>query len=82
MPRALAALFRKLQGRLYAAMDVKPVMYQDVRQLDAAEVRTEEIQRTSLLQEVNKVVFSKRQRVCSVLVFVVTKSLKVSLVLN
>lgn len=55
LPRALVSLFRKLQGRLYAAMDVKPVMYQDVRQLDAGEVRAEEIQRTSLLQEVNKV---------------------------
>lgn len=63
LPRALASLFRKLQGRLYAAMDVKPVMYQDVRQLDAAEVRAEEIQRTSLLQEVNKVMFLKQRRV-------------------
>lgn len=71
MPRALASLFRNLQGRLYAAMDVKPVMYQDVRQLDAAEVRAEEIQRTSLLQEVNKVLFLKQRRVFfSVLVFV------------
>lgn len=82
MPRALVSLFRKLQGRLYAAMDVKPVMYQDVRQLDAAEVRAEEIQRTSLLQEVNKVMFLKQRRVCSVLVFVVTKSFTFSLVLN
>lgn len=63
-------------------MDVKPVMYQDVRQLDAAEVRAEEIQRTSLLQEVNKVVFLKQRRICSVLVFVVTKSFTFSLVLN
>lgn len=53
LPRALVSLFRKLQGRLYAAMDVKPVMYQDVRQLNAGEVRAQEIQRTSLLQEVS-----------------------------
>lgn len=34
-------------------MDLKPVMYQDVRQLDAKEVRVEEIRRNSLLKEVN-----------------------------
>ncbi|XP_003971316.2 kinesin-like protein KIF20A [Takifugu rubripes] len=51
LPRALVSLFRKLQGRLYAAMDVKPVMCQDVRQLDASEVRAEEIRRNSLLKE-------------------------------
>lgn len=51
LPRALSSLFRKLQGRLYGAMDLKPVMYQDVRQLDAGEVRVEEIRRNSLLKE-------------------------------
>lgn len=51
LPRALASLFRKLQGRLYGAMDLKPVMYQDVRQLDSGEVRVEEIRRNSLLKE-------------------------------
>ncbi|XP_030294633.1 kinesin-like protein KIF20A isoform X2 [Sparus aurata] len=51
LPRALVSLFRKLQGRLYGAMDLKPVMYQDVRQLDAGEVRVEEIRRNSLLKE-------------------------------
>nr|XP_046267034.1 kinesin-like protein KIF20A [Scatophagus argus]XP_046267035.1 kinesin-like protein KIF20A [Scatophagus argus]XP_046267036.1 kinesin-like protein KIF20A [Scatophagus argus]XP_046267037.1 kinesin-like protein KIF20A [Scatophagus argus] len=51
LPRALASLFRKLQGRLYGAMDLKPIMYQDVRQLDAGEVRVEEIRRNSLLKE-------------------------------
>ncbi|KAM9348680.1 kinesin-like protein KIF20A [Symphorus nematophorus] len=51
LPRALASLFRKLQGRLYGAMDLKPVMYQDIRQLDAGEVRVEEIRRNSLLKE-------------------------------
>lgn len=61
LPRALVSLFRKLQGRLYAAMDVKPVMYQDVRQLNAGEVRAEEIRRNSLLKEVTKITFSKRQ---------------------
>lgn len=74
LPRALVSLFTKLQGRLYTAMDMKPVMYQDVRQLDAAEVRAEELQRTSLLKEVNKVMFLKQELICSVLVFVVTKS--------
>lgn len=48
------SLFRKLQGRLYAAMDLKPVLYQDVRQLDAGEVKAEEIRRNSLLKEVKK----------------------------
>lgn len=52
LPRALASLFRKLQGRLYGAMDLKPVMYQDVRQLEPSEVRVEEIRRNSLLKEV------------------------------
>ncbi|XP_070839008.1 kinesin-like protein KIF20A [Chaetodon trifascialis] len=51
LPRALVSLFRKLQGRLYGAMDLKPVMYQDVRHLDAHEVRVEEIRRNSLLKE-------------------------------
>ncbi|KAM3601814.1 uncharacterized protein V6R79_019269 [Siganus canaliculatus] len=51
LPRTLASLFRKLQGRLYSTMDLKPVMYQDVRQLDAGEVRVEEIRRNSLLKE-------------------------------
>uniref|UniRef100_A0A3Q3WUP0 Kinesin-like protein n=1 Tax=Mola mola TaxID=94237 RepID=A0A3Q3WUP0_MOLML len=52
LPRALASLFRKLQGRLYGAIDLKPVMYQDVKQLDAGEVTAEEIRRNSLLKEV------------------------------
>ncbi|XP_076606951.1 kinesin-like protein KIF20A [Chaetodon auriga] len=51
LPRALVSLFRKLQGRLYGAMDLKPVMYQDVRRLEAHEVRVEEIRRNSLLKE-------------------------------
>ncbi|KAM8898713.1 kinesin-like protein KIF20A isoform 1-T2 [Spinachia spinachia] len=51
LPRALASLFRKVQGRLYGAMDLKPVMYQDVRQLDSGEIRVEEIRRSSLLKE-------------------------------
>ncbi|XP_045895747.1 kinesin-like protein KIF20A isoform X2 [Micropterus dolomieu] len=51
LPRTLASLFRKLQGRLYVAMNLKPVMYQDVRQLDPDEVRVEEIRRNSLLKE-------------------------------
>ncbi|CAK6953778.1 kinesin-like protein KIF20A isoform X1 [Scomber scombrus] len=51
LPRALASLFRKLQGRLYTAMNLKPVMYQDVRHLEPSEVRVEEIRRNSLLKE-------------------------------
>ncbi|XP_038133502.1 kinesin-like protein KIF20A [Cyprinodon tularosa] len=51
LPRALVSLFRKLQGRLYGAMDLKPVMYQDVRQLDTGEIKAEEIRRNSLLKE-------------------------------
>ncbi|XP_037324090.2 kinesin-like protein KIF20A isoform X1 [Pungitius pungitius] len=51
LPRALASLFGKLKGRLYGAMDLKPVMYQDVRQLDSGEIRVEEIRRNSLLKE-------------------------------
>lgn len=54
LPRALVSLFRKLQGRLYSAMDLKPVMSQDVRQLDSSEVKMEEIRKNSLLKEVNR----------------------------
>uniref|UniRef100_UPI0037E88CD4 kinesin-like protein KIF20A n=1 Tax=Semicossyphus pulcher TaxID=241346 RepID=UPI0037E88CD4 len=51
LPRALSSLFRKLQGRLYGAMDLKPIMFQDVRRLESGEVRVEEIRRNSLLKE-------------------------------
>ncbi|XP_035999071.1 kinesin-like protein KIF20A isoform X1 [Fundulus heteroclitus] len=51
LPRALVSLFRKVQGRLYGAMDLKPVLYQDVRQLDTCEIKAEEIRRNSLLKE-------------------------------
>lgn len=34
-------------------MDLKPVMYQDVRKLDPRDVKVEEIRRNSLLKEVN-----------------------------
>lgn len=51
LPRALASMFRKLQGRLYGAMDLKPVMYQDIKQLDPSEVKVEENRRKSLLKE-------------------------------
>lgn len=54
LPRALVSLFKKLQGRLYGALDLKPVMYQDVRQLNAGEVKVEEIRRNSLLKEVKR----------------------------
>ena len=42
LPRALVSTFRKLQGRLYAGMDLKPAMYQDVRQLEPSEVRAQQ----------------------------------------
>ncbi|KAJ7996282.1 hypothetical protein DPEC_G00235470 [Dallia pectoralis] len=51
LPRALVSIFRRLQGRLYEAVNLKPVLYQEVRQLDANEVRAEEIRRDSLLKE-------------------------------
>uniref|UniRef100_A0A6Q2Y4C5 Kinesin-like protein n=1 Tax=Esox lucius TaxID=8010 RepID=A0A6Q2Y4C5_ESOLU len=51
LPRALVSVFQKLQGRLYEAVNLKPVLYQEVRQLDADEVRAEEIRRDSLLKE-------------------------------
>ncbi|XP_049597849.1 kinesin-like protein KIF20A isoform X1 [Syngnathus scovelli] len=51
LPRALVSLFQKLQGRLYGAMDLKPVLYQDVRHLEPSEVRVEEIRRNTLLKE-------------------------------
>uniref|UniRef100_A0A8C6T225 Kinesin-like protein n=1 Tax=Neogobius melanostomus TaxID=47308 RepID=A0A8C6T225_9GOBI len=51
LPRALASMFRKLQGRLYSGMDLKPVMYQDIKQLDALEMKVEESRRNSLLKE-------------------------------
>ncbi|XP_056295737.1 kinesin-like protein KIF20A [Pseudoliparis swirei] len=51
LPRALVSLFRKLQGRLYGAMDLKPVLYQDVRRLDSGEIRMEENRRSALLKE-------------------------------
>lgn len=51
LPRALVSVFRKLQGRLYGALDLKPVLYQDVRQLQPSEVRAEEQRRDSLLKE-------------------------------
>uniref|UniRef100_A0AAY5K7X1 Kinesin-like protein n=1 Tax=Esox lucius TaxID=8010 RepID=A0AAY5K7X1_ESOLU len=53
LPRALVSVFQKLQGRLYEAVNLKPVLYQEVRQLDADEVRAEEIRRDSLLKEVS-----------------------------
>ncbi|XP_040907805.1 kinesin-like protein KIF20A isoform X2 [Toxotes jaculatrix] len=59
LPRALASLFRKLQGRLYGAMDLKPVMYQDVRQLEPSEVKVEEIRRNSLLKEDENMTFRR-----------------------
>uniref|UniRef100_A0A3B3ZU66 Kinesin-like protein n=1 Tax=Periophthalmus magnuspinnatus TaxID=409849 RepID=A0A3B3ZU66_9GOBI len=52
LPRALASMFMKLKGRLYGGMDLKPIMYQDIKQLDPTEVKVEESRRNSLLKEV------------------------------
>uniref|UniRef100_A0A671KPL0 Kinesin-like protein n=1 Tax=Sinocyclocheilus anshuiensis TaxID=1608454 RepID=A0A671KPL0_9TELE len=51
LPRALVSVFLKLSGRLYSAMDLKPVLSQEVRKLDAEEVRAEEMRRDALLKE-------------------------------
>ncbi|KAG9335506.1 hypothetical protein JZ751_004530, partial [Albula glossodonta] len=51
LPRALVSVFQKLQGRLYSALDLKPVLCQEVRWLNSSEVRAEEIRRESLLKE-------------------------------
>ncbi|KAM6986663.1 kinesin-like protein KIF20A [Aplochiton taeniatus] len=51
LPRALVSVFRKLQGRLNGAMNLKPVLYQDIKELDPTEVRAEELRRDSLLKE-------------------------------
>ncbi|XP_061607791.1 kinesin-like protein KIF20A isoform X1 [Phyllopteryx taeniolatus] len=51
LPRALVSLFKRLQGHLYHAMDLKPVLYQDVRHLEPCEVKVEEMRRNSLLKE-------------------------------
>ncbi|XP_016347636.1 kinesin-like protein KIF20A [Sinocyclocheilus anshuiensis] len=52
LPRALVSVFLKLSGRLYSAMDLKPVLSQEVRKLDTGEVRAEEMRRDALLREV------------------------------
>ncbi|XP_073680893.1 kinesin-like protein KIF20A [Garra rufa] len=51
LPRALVSVFLKLSGRLYSAMDLKPVLSQEVRKLDSREVRAEEVRRDALLKE-------------------------------
>uniref|UniRef100_A0A8C9RQ40 Kinesin-like protein n=1 Tax=Scleropages formosus TaxID=113540 RepID=A0A8C9RQ40_SCLFO len=53
LPRALVSVFGKLQGRLYGALDLKPILCQEVRWLDSNEVRAEEIRRDTLLKEVS-----------------------------
>lgn len=59
LPRALSSLFSKLQGRLYGAMDMKPIMYQDVRHLSSGEIRMEELRRNSLLKEDDNLPFRR-----------------------
>lgn len=53
-------MFMKLSGRLYSAMDLKPVLSQEVRKLDAREVRAEEMRRDALLREVTHTTFRQR----------------------
>uniref|UniRef100_A0A4W4DRF2 Kinesin-like protein n=1 Tax=Electrophorus electricus TaxID=8005 RepID=A0A4W4DRF2_ELEEL len=55
LPRVLVSVFHKLTGRLYPAMDLKPVLSQEIRRLEAGEVRAEEIRREALLTEVEAV---------------------------
>ncbi|XP_076836361.1 kinesin-like protein KIF20A [Brachyhypopomus gauderio] len=55
LPRALVSVFHKLAGRLYPAMDLKPVLSQEVRRLEAGEVRAERVRRDALLAEVEAV---------------------------
>lgn len=54
LPRALVSVFLKLSGRLYPAMDLKPVLCQDVRRLESNEVRVEALRRDALLKEVRE----------------------------
>lgn len=51
----MVSVFMKLSGRLYSAMDLKPVLSQEVRKLDAREVRAEEMRRDALLREVTQI---------------------------
>ncbi|XP_073727245.1 kinesin-like protein KIF20A [Misgurnus anguillicaudatus] len=51
LPRALVSVFLKLSGRLYSAMDLKPVLSQEIRKLSSGEIRAEEIRREALLKE-------------------------------
>ncbi|XP_041966558.1 kinesin-like protein KIF20A isoform X1 [Alosa sapidissima] len=51
LPRALVSVFLKLSGRLYPAMDLKPVLCQEVRRLDTNEVKVESIRKAALLNE-------------------------------
>ncbi|XP_031420724.1 kinesin-like protein KIF20A isoform X2 [Clupea harengus] len=51
LPRAVVSVFLKLSGRLYPALDLKPVLCQEVRRLDTSEVRVETIRRDALLKE-------------------------------
>lgn len=51
LPRALVSVFVKLSGRLYTSMDLKPVLSQEVRRLEANEVKVERIRRDALLRE-------------------------------
>ncbi|XP_072517517.1 kinesin-like protein KIF20A [Salminus brasiliensis] len=51
LPRALVSVFYKISGRLYTAVDLKPVLSQEVRRLDISEVCAEEARRDALLKE-------------------------------
>lgn len=52
LPRALVSVFHKISTRLYPAVDLKPVLSQEVRRLNLSEIRAEEARRHALLKEV------------------------------
>ncbi|XP_061105163.1 kinesin-like protein KIF20A isoform X1 [Conger conger] len=66
LPRALVSVFQKLQGRLHGALDLKPVLCQEVRWLNSSEVRAEEIRRDHLLKEVESSVSQNSRHQVSV----------------
>ncbi|XP_066502774.1 kinesin-like protein KIF20A [Hoplias malabaricus] len=51
LPRALVSVFHKIGERLYPSVDLKPILCQEVRRLDASEVQAEEAKRDALLKE-------------------------------
>ncbi|NXU18254.1 KI20A protein, partial [Pardalotus punctatus] len=50
LPRSLATIFKSVGDRLYQAMDLKPVLSNEVTWLDSRQVRQEEIKKQMMLQ--------------------------------